>query len=152
GTDGTIGLYDAESGKELRKVGQQGRNVFTRTVLVSPDGKVMATQSTNSPAIHLWDVESGKELRTLGEGVQRNRQRVFIGGFAGSMGGSTIAFSPDSKTLAEATPGNTIRMWKVDGGKEIVPVSSGHHGDVNRLAVSADGKVLTSFGSDQTIR
>ncbi len=40
----------------------------------------------------------------------------------------------------------------MDTGKEIAPVSSGHHGDVNRLAVSADGKVLTTFAGDQTIR
>ena len=157
GTDGTVGLYDSESGKEIRRLGQQQQNVFFRTLLFSPDGKIMATQTTNSPRIHLWDVSEGKELRQLGERPQgkQGRQRVFIGGIGiGGMGGSeTVAFSSDGKTIAEATPGNSVRLWKVDTGKEIVPpVSSGHHGDVNRLAVSPDGKVLTTFAGDQTIR
>jgi WD40 repeat protein len=69
--------------------------------------------------------------------------------------GSTIAFSSDGKTLAEATMANTIRLWQVDAGKEFVPVGSGHHGTVKQLAVSADGKVLTTFAAaraHQTIR
>jgi WD40 repeat protein len=152
GSDGTIGLYDADSGKEIRRIGQQQQNAFTRTVLISPDGKVMATQKMNMPAIHLWDVESGKELRILGE-RPANQQAIFVGGFGiGGINSTTIAFSSDSKTMAEATAGNTIRLWKVETGKEMAPVSSGHHGDVNRLAVSADGKTLTTFAGDHTIR
>jgi WD40 repeat protein len=155
GTDGTVGLYDAESGKEIRRLGKEQQNVIIRTLLISPDGKIMATQATNSPAIHLWDVASGKELRKLGQHAQGNSgQGIFFfpGSFGSGMGGSTIAFSADGQTLAEGTAGNSIRLWKVDTGKEIVPVSSGHHGDVNRLAVSPDGKVLTTFAGDQTIR
>jgi WD40 repeat protein len=154
-TDGTVGLYDAESGKEIRRIGQQQQNAFLRTLLFSPDGKIMATQPYHSPVIHLWDVAEGKELRKLGERPQDKKGPQIIGGFGiGGMGSpTTIAFSSDGKTVAEATSGNSIRLWKVDTGKEIMPpVSSGHHGDVNRLAVSADGKVLTTFAGDQTIR
>jgi WD40 repeat protein len=74
------------------------------------------------------------------------------GGFGIAGRSNTVAFSRDGKILAEATAGNTIRLWKVDTGKEIIPASSGHHGGVSRLAVSSDGKVLTTFASDQTIR
>ena len=154
GMDGAVRLYDADSGKEIRQLGKEQQRVITRTLLFSPDGKIMATQTNNSPAIQLWDVASGKELRKLDERAQGKPGRgAFIGGFGiGGLGGTTVAFSSDSKTLAEATIGNTIRLWKVDTGKEIVPVSSGHHGRINRLAVSADGKVLTTFAGDQTIR
>jgi WD40 repeat protein len=152
-SDGTVGLYDADSGKEIRRLGQKQQNIFIRSMLISADGKIMATQTTSSPEIRLWDVASGKPLRSLGQRPQQNPGRgVFIGGFGG-IGSTTFAFSADGKTFAEATPGNTVRLWKVDTGKEIVPpVSAGHHGDVHRLAVSADGKVLTTFGQDQTIR
>jgi WD40 repeat protein len=152
GRDGTIRLYDADSGKEIRKVGSEKKSPFMRTLLFSPDGKILATQS-GTAEIQLWDVASGKQLRKLGERVLAGVVRAFPGGGLGiAARGNSIAFSRDGKTLAEATAGNTVRLWKVDSGEEIVPVSSGHHGSVNRLAVSADGKMLTTFAGDQTIR
>jgi WD40 repeat protein len=144
GNDGTVTLYDADSGKEVRKLGKQQQNVYPlRTILISPDGKVMATQITNGRATHLWDVDNGKELWTLGEGV--------LVGLAGRGNCMTCAFSSDGKTLAQATIGDSIRLWQMDTGKEKIQGSSGHHGEINRLAVSADGKTLTTFASDRTI-
>jgi WD40 repeat protein len=37
-------------------------------------------------------------------------------------------------------------------GKEILPVASGHHGDVTTVGVSVDGKTMTSCGADHVIR
>jgi WD40 repeat protein len=152
GRDGTIRLHDADSGKEIRKIGPEKQGPLVRTLLFSPDGKILATQTAGA-AIQLWDVAGGKVLRTLGEGPMGISAPGLPGGGFGIAGRSdTIAFSRDGKTLAEATAGNTIRLWKVDTGKEIIPVSSGHHGGVSRLAVSSNGKVLTTFAGDKTIR
>ncbi len=150
--DGTIRLYDTQSGKEVRKIAQQQPGAYIHSPVFSPDSKLLATRHMNSTAIVLWDVEKGTELRRLGRAPLANAagQVVFFTGYGGAGGSHTVAFSADGKVLAEAS-GNTIRMWTVADGKEILP-ASGHQGGVTQTAVSPDGKVLTSYGADGNIR
>lgn len=148
---GQIGFYDADSGKEIRKIGQQTQNIYLNALLFSADGKIMATRKVDGPTIYVWDVASGKELRHFGN-VEPNLMPGSPITFAGTGGWANLAFSPDGKTLVEGTVGNTVRLWNMASGKEIAPRGSGHHGDVNRLAVFPGGKVLTTFASDYSIR
>src|SRR5262249_39089763 len=79
--DGTVRLWDVESGKELLKMQAAGKSV-TR-VAVLPNGKQGV--SCANAAIQVWDLATGNEIRSI------NRAG------AGTIWG--LAVSPDGKQL-----------------------------------------------------
>ncbi len=64
---------------------------------------------------------------------------------------SSVAFSPDGKTLASASTDKTIKLWNVNTGKEISTLT-GHESEVIRVAFSPDGKTLASVSWDKTMK
>jgi Tol biopolymer transport system component len=64
---------------------------------------------------------------------------------------TTLAVSPDGKTVASGSWDKTIRLWDISTGKEIRSLQ-GHHDRVNALAFSPEGKVLASASFDETVR
>lgn len=143
----SVMLWDLRADSPPRRPERQGTMpsafAFTRDsaqcVTVSWDG---------DPS--LWDTASGRELRT----------------FAGHKGNLLdVVFTPNGRCLLTAsgtddhddatrqTMGidNTVRLWEVTTGKELA-CFRGHEGNVNSVAVSADGRFALSGGSDRTIR
>jgi len=150
-SDGTVHLFDSENGKALRTLGDKGSALSA--LAFAPDGKSLAAQSSDK-LVRVYDVENGKELRQLGD--KEGDARVGGVGFGRLMlgGGSSrsLAYSPDGEVLVVAGGGNTVRLWAVATGKEILPVASGHQGGVSPVAVSPDGKTLLSCGADHVVR
>ena len=64
---------------------------------------------------------------------------------------TSVAFSPDGKTVASASSDQTVRLWNAADGKEIRRLQ-GHQGQVNAVAYSPDGKMVASAGADNTLR
>ena len=64
---------------------------------------------------------------------------------------TSVAFSPDGRTLASGSWDNTIRLWDVAAGKSTKTLS-GHTDRVLSVAFSSDGRTLASGSDDQTIR
>jgi WD40 repeat protein len=108
------------------------------------DGKTLATASAgaeerNAPrvgVVKLWDVATGR---------QRSAFQDPAGGF------TSLAFSPDGKTLATAGTDGTVKLWDVATGKERA-VLRGHTGWALAVAFSPDGLTLASGGSDKTVK
>jgi RNA polymerase sigma factor (sigma-70 family) len=133
GSDGTVRVWEARSGKELRKFGGKDFGSADWHIWsLSPDGKLLAVSDQES--FHLWNLETGKEVRQL-------RTKPY--------GDRTVAFSPDGKIFGVSEAGSDrpgrIVLWDMDGGKERA-ASASQKGPVTALAFSPDGKTLASAG------
>jgi WD40 repeat protein len=95
----------------------------------SPDGKLLASESSDSTTI-LWDFAARKSLHR----------------FSGS---GPATFSPDSRLLAIG--GSTFHVWEVATAREIGSFS-GHEADLTCLDFSPDGQQLVSSSYDGTLK
>jgi tetratricopeptide (TPR) repeat protein len=82
----------------------------------------------------LWNLE-GKEIQTLK---------------GHSAGVSSVAFSPDGKTIATGSGDNTVKLWNLEG-KEIQTLK-GHSSRVWSVAFSPDGKTIATGSWDNTVK
>ena len=76
--------------------------------------------------------------------------RAFLTGHSDVV--SSVAFSPDGKTLASASEDETIRFWDVASRQPRGTPLRGHTDAVTSAAFSPDGKTLASASADKTIR
>jgi WD40 repeat protein len=128
----TIHVWDIATGAERCTISPKKGDTL-RGLALSPDGSHLATlqQGRTSPyqhAVHIWDAMAGRALRTMA---------------ADHKNMSTLAFSPDGKTLATAG-WNGIRCWDVATGEERSR-SQGEGANTEKLAFSADGQMLATL-------
>ncbi|WP_199248326.1 serine/threonine-protein kinase [[Phormidium] sp. ETS-05] len=62
-----------------------------------------------------------------------------------------LAINPDGKLLATGSDDNTIKLWEIDSGKQLLTLAS-HSNWVTSLAFHPDGKRLVSGSYDTTIK
>jgi WD40 repeat protein len=125
---GEVWLWDARTGQ--LKATLQRHEAGIRTLAFSPDGKTLATGSSDKTA-RLWDVASGQLKATLDA----------------QAGLCTLAFSPDGKMLATGC-GGTMRLWNVESG-QLKADLQGQQAIIEALAFSPDGKMLVAGGGRQ---
>ncbi len=120
-----------------------------RGLAVSPDGTRLACTLDGGfgpqrpkDRIALFDARTGKLLRRWSDSAKPSPSVVL-------QGYEEMVFSPDGQLLA-SSDGFTIHLWEVATGKEICAFH-GHHGEINSLAFSGDGRRLASTSWDSTI-
>ncbi|MEZ2225871.1 MAG: NACHT domain-containing protein [Microcoleus sp.] len=106
-----------------------------RSVMFSPDGKLLATGDTDG-VVRLWEASSGREILTC-----KGHTNVV----------ESVAFSPDGEILASGSYENTIKLWDVKTG-ECLKVLQGHTESVMSVTFNPDGNILASGSFDRTIR
>ncbi len=181
GGDKTVRVWEAESGKEARKVGPfEGGNAWA--VALSHDGKRLFYSVDHKAFV--FDAEAGKQLHAFehtGEvrsiavspdgkyavytyweqkdGANVGTLRIWdiaAGKEAGKVtpfGSSPtqVAFSPDAKFLAASDFDGKVRLRDVAAAK-VARTFEGHQEGVEGVAYSPDGSRLLSAGQDKTVR
>ena len=133
----TVYLYDAASGKLLRKF--RPHPDAPRCLAFSPTGDVLATSGLWMDPVQLWQVATDLELGKLqGQEEQRHRDEY-----------RPIAFSPDGKLLAAGGKDNHIVLWETATGQEVQHLT-GHQQPVRALAFAPDGRALLTGAADTT--
>ena len=115
--------------QEPRRVGFLPANDRVLDMARSPDATMLAIALDNG-RVSLWDLRSRRPLRVL---------RSLAG-----QGGTVVAFSPDSRTVATDASGGAVALFDVGTGQlrqTLTP--SAPPGPAYNLAFGADGRVLT---------
>jgi RNA polymerase sigma factor (sigma-70 family) len=137
-------LWDAATGKELRRFDEKFPQPPKSPPVFSPDGKRLAAVTWQLPlpgvpvsGIRLWDVATGKDVRP----IKVRFPLPLRGG---------LAFSPDGKTLAVPDRSKIIHLIDAATGNERRQFKE-HPEGIASLAFSPDGKTLAAGGEDKTI-
>ncbi|MEO1763805.1 MAG: WD40 repeat domain-containing protein, partial [Cyanobacteria bacterium J06629_18] len=63
---------------------------------------------------------------------------------------TSVAFSPDGKTIASASRDNTVKLWNLQGQE--IKTLSGHDDRVTSVAFSPDGNTIATASGDNTVK
>jgi WD40 repeat protein len=141
--DNTVVWWDVQNMRPMSRF--TGLTGAVSSTAFSPDGRFLASGSCSKLAqdkctegeIMLWDTAI---QQPIGEALIGHTDFV-----------TSVAFSPDGKTLASGSNDNTILLWDVASGKPIGEPLTGHSDIVTSVAFSRDGQTLASGSYDRTI-
>jgi WD40 repeat protein/Tfp pilus assembly protein PilF len=139
GRDGTIRVWDVETGREMQTL--RGHKEQVGSVCFSSDGRWLASAggtwaSGRSGELKVWDLLSGRPL------LECSPHNDLV---------SSVAFAPGGRVLASAGFDKTVKLWDVATGDELHTLR-GHTGAVRCVAFSPDGQWLASGGGDKKIK
>jgi WD40 repeat protein len=171
--DGSVSLWDPQSGREIRKLTADGYR--STRIAVNSDGTRLASASV-AGKILIWDLTQdvppqivgghadlvsslvfGRDGRSLassdihGTVIIWNEQFAEVQRWQIGSALQDMAFSPNSQLLAMAGESSAIAVWDVAQGKELHRLH-GHKGGVTALVFTPDGARLVSGSVDETVR
>jgi len=142
---GVVQVWDAATGDPVGTLGTHKREI--RGVVFSKDGEHLASASSDG-TVKIWDAKrlDKKHLDEKQEARIPLRTRV-----AGPC--LSVAFSPDGRRLATGGEANTVKIWNVENGQELLRLD-GHKGDIYTVAFSPDdeGRWIASAGEDSAVK
>ena len=140
GHENGMGLWDLGSGTSSLKLEGAEAGAPIRALDFSPDGGLLVAAGGHPGKVTLWNPATGQTLWSRS---------------ADSTDVSSVAFSPDGRTIASGAGQNVpeIKLWDAGGGQERLTLE-GHTSGIYSLAFSPDGRLLASGSEvgDSTIR
>ena len=112
----------------------KGHSNQVNTVSFSPDGKILASASSDQ-TIKLWEVKEGTLLETL----NGHKQSIW-----------RVNFSPNGKIIASASSDKSVKLWDLNGRE--LKTLNGHNSDVYDVSFNPDGKIITSASAGGEIK
>ncbi|KAJ6083698.1 hypothetical protein N7467_007833 [Penicillium canescens] len=112
----------------------EGHSETVRAVSFSPDGKVLASASSDRSVL-IWDTSVGTNIRRLE-------------GHSGSV--LDVRFSPNNKSIASASSDKTVCVWDPDTGTKRKSCQ-GHSGIVRTLRFLPDSTRFVTTSRDNTV-
>jgi WD40 repeat protein len=170
--NGVIRLWDVATGKDLFP--PTGHTARVNTVAITPDEKVAITGSADK-SIKIWDLTMGKMVRSI---TFPNEVMTVLLGADGQLllidirdsievvdtitwksvatipkqrlATSTVAISPDGKTIVSYKGSGVIELWDRTSGKAQSIKASSQNTKVNQLIFSPSGKRIISANANGT--
>jgi WD40 repeat protein len=139
-----IHLIDLETGAEIQTLERSNPDSFYfSAIAISPDNSMLAAVDDTSSIIEVWNLETG-EPGPLLSGHAPNDD--------GTRGVWGLAFNPDGTLLASASYDQTVRIWDVTTGTELVSLTTSDDSGSGVVVWSPDGSLLASANLDGNIQ
>jgi WD40 repeat protein len=169
-SDGTARVWDGNSGRLLKRLGEQQDGLYQARLGVG-NGMVVKVDE-GQKLTHLVDILTGQTRRYIPGLVQAfsrdlryalvadasNRAHVHdtvtnrnISLAGPAAGGPAVAFSRDGTLVAAPGEPETVHVWNTQTGARVA-VLQGHNGSVTSTHFSADGRSLLTTSEDGTAR
>jgi RNA polymerase sigma factor (sigma-70 family) len=129
--DGAVCLWEAVSGKLLRRWDRFGPLAFTA------DGKTLVCGGWGDGKIRFLDLVTGNETRQF----EAHAEGIWA-----------LSLSRDGKALATAGVDQFLRLWDLATGRQLQDFGGKQKGTVRHVALTPDGKLLATASSDYAVR
>lgn len=176
GEDGTLRIWDAESGEELQVWPHSRVAAFD----VTHDGRRVVSAARDS-SVTVWDAETGVELRRLRDAalfssdshvavcISTNDHWIAVAGdtsgvsiwnaltyelklnfYGHRWGVKTIALTKDCERIITSGGDGLVKIWSIESGENLHTLE-GHRRSVGLVRTCDSGVILVSEGADETV-
>lgn len=133
--DKTLGVWDAESGRRLKKL--TGHDGFVNGCCPTHASPHLLASASDDGTVKLWDTRGKTCTLTMPHSFQV----------------TAVCFSADDNSVYSGSLDEIVRSWDIRKAESDPLLElSGHTGTITSLATSPDGSFLLSNAMDSTVR